>query len=43
MIAAGFPIVGLLVRYFKITPGTCYPPDEGLPGQECQFLTRAAQ
>jgi hypothetical protein len=25
-----------LVRYFKITPGTCCPPEEGLPAEEVE-------
>jgi len=28
----------LLVPYFKIAPGTCCPPDERLPAEECQDL-----
>jgi hypothetical protein len=31
----------LLVPYFKITPGTCCPPDEGLPAEECHDLSWA--
>ena len=36
MIAAGLQSSAtLLVRYFEITPGTCCPPDEGLPAEVC--------
>jgi hypothetical protein len=31
----------LLVPYFKIAPGTCCPPGEGLPAEECHVLTPA--